>query len=137
MLRAHAVLVLQEVGDGGDAAVAGELSAEVLEGAGAACGGDAVHPLDGVLGGGHGGIDVAQGEAGLGDACQVQGVAAGERGPVVGLAGMGGEGVLEVPKGPFRVTQAQSGGSEEFAGLAQVEPVDARDIVLDGVGVGV
>lgn len=55
--------------------------------AGAACGGDVVRPGDGVVRGGHGGVDVTETEVGFGEPGQVDGVAAGEGAVVRLLAG--------------------------------------------------
>lgn len=82
--------VLQELGDGGHSAAAGELLAEVLQGVGAASGGDTSHSVDGDVGGLDGGIDVAEVEVGFGEPGLVDGVAARERGGVVGLVAVDG-----------------------------------------------
>ncbi|MFC8433311.1 hypothetical protein [Streptomyces sp. NPDC057253] len=59
--------MVQEFGDGRYAAAAGELLAQVFKRVRAACGIDASHPVDGIVCGGHGGVDVAETEVGFGE----------------------------------------------------------------------
>ncbi|WP_329037358.1 hypothetical protein OHT61_11085 [Streptomyces sp. NBC_00178] len=113
--------------------------AEAVDSAAAACGVHASHTGDGRVGGRDGGVDIAEGEVGFGEAREVDGVCAGELVPVVRLTlrAVGPGGVLEVPEGLARVAQVERGTAEQLVGRPQVEPVHARRIVGDGARVGV
>jgi hypothetical protein len=89
--------VVEEVAYDGHTAVTAEFGTQVIESVGAACGGDAAHAVDGLVGGSRGGVDVPEREMGLREAGQVDGVAAGVGGGVVCLVCLVG-GVAEVAK---------------------------------------
>ncbi|MFF8036052.1 MULTISPECIES: hypothetical protein [unclassified Streptomyces] len=74
--------VVEEVRDDGYAAAASEFLPQVVQGAGAACGGDASHAGDGGVGGVDGGVDVSQGEMSLRETCEVNGVPRGKASPL-------------------------------------------------------